>query len=62
MICLRMFPYMGWASGCFDFPFLADARNVQVPVEHCCIRVCPDILEGCDNTDEMSYGAVTFWM
>ena len=44
------------------FFFLADARNVQVPVEHCCIRVCPDILEGCDNTDEMSYGAVTFWM
>ena len=45
MICLRMFPYMGWACGCFDFPFLADARNVQVPVEHCCIRVCPHILE-----------------
>ena len=45
MICLRMFPYMGRACGCFDFPFLADARNVQVPVEHCCIRVCPHILE-----------------
>ena len=27
------------------FFFLADSTNVQIPVQHCCIRVCSDIVE-----------------
>ena len=43
VIRLRMFPCMGlWL---LDFPFLVDARNVQGLVQHCCIRVCSDIVE-----------------
>ena len=27
------------------WPSVADSTNVQVPVQHCCIRVCSDIVE-----------------
>ena len=41
------------------FFFVADWTNVQIPVQHCCIRVCSDIVEVVTTLMGCFEGAVT---